>query len=85
VETATFLLVPVKKNKIFIRLYLVSKDSYIFYTWISGSKLETAMDDFCGNRAQHIGVANVRQRPQRIICNGAPSIGNRLRNPFFSR
>jgi hypothetical protein len=43
------------------------------------------MDDFCGKRAQHIGVAKVRHKPHKMIWIGAPIIGNRLRVPFFSR
>lgn len=54
-------------------------------TWISGSSLSTDMADFCGNKAQHIGVANVKQMPHKRTCKGAPTIGYRASTPLRSR
>lgn len=54
-------------------------------TCISGSKLDTAIDDFWGNSAQHAGVAKVRQIPHSATCNGAAIQGIRCKVPRFSR
>jgi hypothetical protein len=43
----------------------------IYFTLRSGSRSLTAMAAFWGKRAQHIGVAKVRQKPQRRTCRGA--------------
>lgn len=43
------------------------------------------MGDFCGKRAQHIGVAKVRKKPQRSSCRGAFTHGTFLKSPLRSR
>jgi hypothetical protein len=42
------------------------------------------MEACCEKRAQHMGVANVRQKPSNASCIGATVHGKRAKNPRFS-
>lgn len=42
------------------------------------------MEALCEKRAQHIGVAKVRQKPSNASCIGAAVHGKRDKNPRFS-
>lgn len=54
-------------------------------TCTSGSRLDTAMDAFCGKSAQQAGVANVRHTPHSATCRGAAIHGILRSVPRFSR
>lgn len=51
----------------------------------SSSKLVTDMELFWGNRAQHRGVANTKQKPTNVTWIGALIHGNLFKKAFFSK
>lgn len=58
---------------------------FLILSWRWGSKLDTAIDAFWLNNAQHNGVANVKTNPQNKIWIGELAHGIRFKRPFLSR
>lgn len=58
---------------------------FLILSWRWGSKLDTAIDAFWLNNAQHNGVANVKTKPQNKIWIGVLAHGIRFKIPFLSR
>lgn len=51
----------------------------------STSSSSISIELFCGNIAQHMGVAKTNKVPHIAVCKGRLILGNLVRTPRFSR